>query len=353
MKGKLLNLALVGCGDIAGSYLEAAKKSVHGRIVQVMDVNRALAEERGQACGAPATVNFEEVLANSKAQAVILSVPHYLHAPMTIQALESGKHVMCDKPIATTIADAEKMIATARRTGAKLTINYAMRFSDKSRYVRELIAAGLLGEVFAITIIAAGAKPESYWMQGWSKVTKTDWRKSKLKSGGGVTLMNVSHSIDLLFHLTGLSAVDGAGRHGTFNSPPGVEVEDLASGALRLRNGGIMTILASSCYAGGLPNCERVLGKNGQLDLATSTPETIRVFLNEAGQRGLKTHEWIEMAVPRSGRPGGYADLIDGFAEAVFNGAPAPVDPQDALHTLACVLSIYGENSRFPPGYGG
>ena len=347
-----LTLAMVGCGDIAGAYLEGAKQAGRCRIVQVMDVNRALAEERGKMYAVPATADFNDVLGNPEADGVILSVPHYLHTSMTMQALERGKHVMCDKPIATNIPDGKKMIAAARSAGRKLTVNYAMRCADKARYARQLIAEGLLGEIISITIICAGMKPEEYWSQGWAKVTKTDWRRSKAKSGGGVTLMNASHYIDLLFHLTGQSASAVTGFAGTLNSPPGVEVEDLSVGALKLRNGGIMSVIASSCYAGGLPHHMSILGKKGQIEMEAGTEQTLRVFLRDAGGRSIKTHEWVDLPVPASGRPGGYAGLLDEFSAAALDGGPVPVDPQDALHTMACVLAIYGENSELPPGYG-
>jgi predicted dehydrogenase len=174
MKKRTIHAALVGCGDIAGAYIDAAAKARRCRIVQVMDVNAALAQSRGRALGVPATAAFEEVLANDDVDAVILCVPHHLHAPLTIQALEGGKHVMCDKPIATTVADGKKMIRAARRAGRRLTVNYMMRCTDKARYARRLIREGILGEIFAMTIVAASRKPDIYWTQGWNRVTATD-----------------------------------------------------------------------------------------------------------------------------------------------------------------------------------
>jgi predicted dehydrogenase len=343
-------MALVGCGDVAGTYLRATTVAKRCLIIQVMDINLALAQQRGRELGVPATASFDAVLANPEVDAVILSVPHYLHAPMTIRALESGKHVMCDKPIATTVADGEKMIAAAAQTGRKLTINYAMRCSDKARYARRLIREGLLGDIFAITIIGARAKPAIYWEQGWRKVTKTDWRMSKAKAGGGVMLMNESHSLDLLLSLTGLHAVAVVGMAGTYNSPPRVGVEDLAAGVLRLSNGGLATVLASSCYLGGLLPHESILGKRGQMEYVCVN-NAIRVFLTDAGGRDIKTDEWVELPVPASGKTADYPGLMDEFADAVLDGAPVPVAPRDALHTLASILAIYGHDSPLPIGY--
>ncbi len=346
-----LRLAMVGCGDIAGAYLTGAQKAARCRIVQVMDVNAPLAQQRGAEFSVPWAADYEAVLANPEVDAVILSVPHFLHAPMTIQALERGKHVMCDKPIATTIADGRRMIEAAARTGRKFTINYPMRSSDKHRYARQLIAEGVFGNVFAITIVTCGHKPEDYWQQGWSKITKTDWRKSKQKAGGGVTLMNASHFIDLALSITGLAATAVRGFSGTFNSPPDVEVEDLGSGSARLSNGGILTVLASSCYTGDLTRHISILGTKGQTELFAGAADKLPVFLRDASGRDIPTAQWTELPVPASGRPQGYSDLMEDFAAAVFDGAPVPVPPEDALHTLAIVLGIYGEAAELPPGY--
>ena len=274
---KRLGLAMVGCGDIAGAYLDATAKSKRCRIAQVMDVNESLAQSRGAQIGVPATADFEEALANPEVDAVIISVPHFLHAPLTLRALARGKHVMCDKPIATTVSDGKKMIAAARRAGLKLSVNYMMRSDDKIRFARREIARGMIGDVIAITIVMASHKPDIYWTQGWSHVTRTDWRMQKAKAGGGVTVMNASHNMDVVFHITGLSARSVVGMAGTFNSPPGVEVEDLSAGVLRLSNGGIMSVLASSCYVGGLPPRVSILGKRGQIELETGVSDKLRV----------------------------------------------------------------------------
>lgn len=346
-----LNLAMVGCGDIAGAYLESAKHAARCRFGVAMDVNRAMAEKRAGEYGLEATDSFDAVLADSRIDAVVISVPHYLHAPMAIKALRAGKHVMCDKPIATTVSDADSMIATAAETGRKLNVNYPMRFSGKARFARELIREGILGDIFAITIINVGAKPTEYWSQGWSRVTTTDWRRSKAKAGGGATLMNTSHHIDLTLHVAGLRAVAGTGMAGTFNSPPGVEVEDLSAGALRLNNGGIMTAVTSSCYLGGLPSAISIAGKYGQIDLQGGDRDHLRIFLNESRGRDIKAGEWVNTPTGIVETGGAYTLMLDKFAAAVRDDIPVPVKPEDARHTLACVLTIYGEAAAIPPGY--
>jgi predicted dehydrogenase len=290
------------------------------------------------------------VLADPNIDALVISVPHHLHKPLTIKAMEAGKHVMCDKPIATTVADADAMIAASARTGRRLNINYPSRFTPKARRARALIREGLLGKIFAITIIGMSAKPEEYWSQGWSRVTSTDWRRSKAKAGGGVTLMNSSHYMDLAFSLTGLHAVSIAGMAGTFNSPAGVEVEDLSTGIARLNNGGILSVLSSSCYIGGIPSAISIAGTNGQIEMSGTPHDILRVFVADAKGHDLKANEWVNLQVSDKELEG-YSFIMEQFALAVAEGGPMPVPAEDARHTQACILGFFGENNDLPPGY--
>lgn len=92
-------------------------------------------------------------------------------------------------------------------------------------------------------------------------------------------------------------------------------------------------------------------GQKGQIEMHAGKDKTLRVFLVDAGASGIKSHEWVDLPVPASVLPGGYAEHLDAFAASVQDGMPVPVDPQDALHTQACALAIYGEQSELPPGY--
>ncbi|MGH2617720.1 MAG: Gfo/Idh/MocA family protein, partial [Thermomicrobiales bacterium] len=119
-----LRIGIIGCGEIAVRMAAAIAGSRHAQHVMVMDTRAALAQDLGEQYGVPWTDNVDVLLANPAVDAVYIAVPHHLHAPLTIRAAAAGKHVLVEKPIATTLADAEAMIAAARASGVWLSVNF-------------------------------------------------------------------------------------------------------------------------------------------------------------------------------------------------------------------------------------
>jgi predicted dehydrogenase len=109
---------------------------------------------------------------------VYIAVLHHLHAPLTIQAAPAGKHILVEKPIAITLADAEAMIAAARANGVWLSVNF------HAQAARDLVTLGAIGQVVGTRIVFRGDKPASYWTSGYSGRVATDWRVKMATAGG-------------------------------------------------------------------------------------------------------------------------------------------------------------------------
>jgi predicted dehydrogenase len=112
-----LRIGMIGCGEIGVRTAAAIASSEHAQHIMVMDTRAALAQDLGETYGVPWTDRVEDLLANPAVEVVYIAVPHHLHASLTIQAAEAGKHILVEKPIAITLADAEAMIAAARANG--------------------------------------------------------------------------------------------------------------------------------------------------------------------------------------------------------------------------------------------
>src|SRR2546423_5139654 len=110
--------------------------------------------------------------------AVYIAVPHDLHAPLTIQAAQAGKHVLCEKPIAATLADADRMIAACERADVFLSVAFDAQIMPAMQKVRDLIATGTIGEVIGTRIVALIDKHASYWSSGWTGRVTAAWRIS-------------------------------------------------------------------------------------------------------------------------------------------------------------------------------
>jgi predicted dehydrogenase len=330
---------MIGCGDISGFYLRAAAETDGAAISQVMDVNPEFARSRGEEYGLPYTTDYAAVLADDSVDAVIISVPHYLHAPLTLQALDAGKHVLCDKPIATKVEDGLAMIRKAERCDRRLAVSYAMRCTAETERAQQLVQEGVIGDVIAMIVVEASMKPEAYWTQGWSRVVSTDWRRSRTKAGGGCMLMNASHTIDRLCHITGRQIVDCRALASTYVAD--VEVEDMAAAVMCLDNNAMMSVFSGSSAYGAPPRICCIQGTNGQISLAHSAADST-VFVAES-RCGLPADTHSPLLPPDNGdrTQRAYATLLGRFAAHVRDGEPSPCPPEAALMVLEAILGAF------------
>lgn len=262
-----LKIGIAGAGAIAQRNAREAASSGAAKIAGVFDVNHKVARDMADALKAPFFATYEEMLASKDVEAVLISTPHHLHRPMTVQAAEAGKHVMVEKPMANNLAEAEEMIRACRKNNVKLTVNYSFRFLPKIRAAKELIDAGALGTITGIQIISHSFKDPGYWTGARSN-SPDDWRASREKCGGGYLIMNVCHILDYIQFLTGLKTSRIYSEYATLGSP--AEVEDIISVSYRLENGAVGSVSASSIMRGTEQAEERIWGTNGSMILNSS-----------------------------------------------------------------------------------
>lgn len=262
-----LRIAIVGAGAIAQRNATETARSGVATIAGVYDVNTKVARQMVKTLGGTAFASYEQVLASPEVDAVLMSTPHHLHKPMTIAAAEAGKHVMVEKPIATTVADADAMIDACRKAGVRLTVNYSFRYLPKIRKARQLVEAGVLGEITGVQIVSHQFKDPGYWMGARSN-SPDDWRSSREKCGGGYLIMNVCHTLDYLYYITGLKGTRVYAEYATATSPG--DVEDIISVTARWGDKAIGSISASSIMRGSDGSEERVWGTKGTMVLSSS-----------------------------------------------------------------------------------
>ncbi|MFH1086314.1 MAG: Gfo/Idh/MocA family oxidoreductase [Chloroflexota bacterium] len=329
-----LGIGMIGCGEIAVATAQGIVRSEHARIVRVMDVDAGVAADLGARHGVPHTTDLEELLDDGAVQAVYIAVPHYLHAELALRALAAGKHVLVEKPIATTLADADAMLAAAARAGRGLSVAFHAQVSPSLRRVRALVTAGTIGKVMGTRIVYRGCKPPSYWQSGWTGRIRTDWRPRKAEAGGGVLIMNIVHNLNTMRYLTGLEVTRVAAEYDTFVTP--VEVEDLIALTYRYHSGAIGTVEAGSALPGRDPlhEVDRIYGETGQIILAEPAP---LIYPGRDGN-GLKAGEWQTLAAAEEDER---AMIVEGFARAVLSGEPPPVSGADGRAALEIILAAY------------
>jgi predicted dehydrogenase len=339
-----LRIGMIGCGEIAVRMAAAIASSQHAQHVMVMDTRAALAQDLGQRYGVPWTDRVEDLLANRAVDAVYIAVPHHLHASLTIQAAEAGKHILVEKPIAITLADGEAMIAAAQANGVWLSVNFHAQVDPLCQAARDLVAQGAIGRIVGTRIVYRGDKPASYWTSGYSGRIATDWRVRKATAGGGVLIMNAIHDLNTMRFITGLEAVRVYAEYGTYDTP--VEVEDFIAVTYRYDNDAIGTIEAGSAIRGGDPlhDVDRIYGTAGQLLLG----EPLQVYTTVA-TAGLPINQWQELAIEPLTAEEQQTAMVDGFAGPIVLGDRPAVAAEDGLAVLAIVLAAYQSGAEGRP----
>jgi len=329
-----LRFGMIGAGEIAfGATAKKIEAARNAKIVAVMDPVEEVAKSFAETYSTDWTTETSELLARDDVDAVVISAPHYLHAPLTVQAAEAGKHVLVEKPIACTLEQADRMIDACKRAGVHLSVLLCSRYWSGVVKAKELIEAEAIGKIIALKFHVAGDKPEAYWTGGYTRRVKTDWRTSKEKAGGGILIMNLVHDIDRLRYITGLEAVRVYAEYDTFAT--NVEVEDFITVSLRYDNGAIGNILASSCARGGKGTGNRIYGTHGQI-LFEGT-DALEVYTTR-DVPGLKGNEWTTV---RLNSVDGRLVTIERFADAVLEGRPVDIPGEEARKTLEVILAAY------------
>ncbi len=332
---------MVGCGEIATYTSERILDSDRCRLIQCMDPVETLAADiAARHAGATYTTRFEDILENGRVEGVIISTPHYLHMPQTIAAAQAGKHVLVEKPIACTLSEADAMIAACSHADVTLGVLYPARFGFPIETARRFVRGGAIGTVHAVQFHFMYEKAPCYWTGGYTGRAKTDWRMSRAKSGGGVTLINLSHDLDAMNHILDMQPIRIQSEYDTHRTP-GVDVEDFMSFIMRLRTGTIVSLNASSAAAGSLIFGTQIYGEKGVIHI---TSPGLRVFTREPFE-GLKPDAFTEIATPPDAADGRRLH-VDGFARAARVGQPAPVSGEEARRTLEIIRGAYLAGKR-------
>lgn len=219
--------AFVGLGHHAESRVAPAiSQAADTRLVAVCSRDREKAARFAQAHGAERSYSsYEALLRDPEVQVVYLATPNSLHAPQTIAAAEAGKHVLCEKPMALSVAEAEAMVEACRRNGVKLGVGFHLRHHPAHIEARRLVASGVVGEV-----VLAQAQ------FAWGAPARTGWWRDPQMVGGAYSLMTHGvHAIDLLRYLLGQEIVEVAAF--TDGQTPERPLDMLTLGLMRFQGG--------------------------------------------------------------------------------------------------------------------
>lgn len=342
-----LKIGVIGTGSISVEHLNAYTKNPHVELYALCDINEKILAKRAEEYGVTRTfTNCEEMLALDEIDAVSVCTWNAAHAPCAIAALNAGKHVLCEKPMALNARQAREMQEAARKNGKLLMIGFVRRFGNDCRILQDLIEQEQFGEIYytKATYLRRKGNPGG-------------WFGDKARSGGGPLIDLGVHVIDLTRYLLGNPkpvSVYGATFQKLFDrkdvkGEPGYrataageqdvcDVEDLASAMIRYDNGAVSTVEASFSL-----NLKKDVGE-------------IQLFGTKAGA---KLNPELEMYTQLGGYMtdvtmpmrtsldfnGLFAREIDHFVDCIRLGIPCRTPAEDGVTLMTILDGIY-ESAR-------
>ena len=255
-----------------------------------------------------------------------ICVENRSHAEITTYALYAGKHVLCEKPMAVTLAECESMVAAAERNGKHLMIGHNMRFDPVHRKAKELLDAGIIGDIITFRATMGNAGPEN-----WSMEAGSTWFFDKQKAAMGALSDLGIHKVDLLQYLTGQKVIETTAKvmtldkHTATGAP--ITVDDNALCILRMSGGAVGTLAASWTVYGHECQSTVLYGTKG-LMMIYSEPSAPIIVSDLEGNR---TSFAFDTTSEKSG-------VIDEFVDALVHDRDPEVSGKEALTTMRTIF---------------
>lgn len=279
-----LHIGIAGCGKIAQvRHIPEYRARSDVKIEGFFDLNQDRARALAQQHGAVAYASYEEMLADPRIDAVSVCSANTAHADMTVAALRAGKHVLCEKPMATTLADCELMVQAARETGKTLMIDQNQRLAAAHRKAKALIAEGAIGRVITFHTAFRHGGPETWSVDPGAGT----WFFDKNRAVLGVMADLGIHKTDLIQYLTGQRVVEVTARlctlDKTFSDGTPITVEDNAVCLYTLSGGAMGTMSASWSNYCGEDNSTVLYGTKGVLRIYDDPAHSIVLQRRDGG----------------------------------------------------------------------
>ncbi|WP_377887922.1 Gfo/Idh/MocA family protein [Alkalihalobacillus sp. R86527] len=332
---KTLKIGVVGCGSIAKHrHLPEYAANENIQIVAVCDIVKTRADEIASLYGATSYEHAEELLQIEEIDAISVCTPNYLHAPISIAALKAGKHVLCEKPMATSKEDAELMIETAREHGKKLMIAHNQRFVPSHAKAKALLASGDLGKVYSFRTAFGHPGPE-----GWSVDGKESWFFEKEKAFIGAMGDLGVHKTDLIRYVLGEEIVE-VGSFVETSAKDFATVDDNAVCILKSESGIVGTLAASWAYTASEDNSTIIYAEKAILRLEDD-PVNSLVVQYQTGE--VVKYELGGIQTNESGGQSS-SQVIDRFVDSIISDKESPVSGEEGMKSLQVVLAALESN---------
>ena len=338
--------AVIGLGRAGWNiHVRTMQERKDFEVVAVADPDPDRQQQAQEETGAQPFNDLASLLEGCDAELIVVATASADHANHSIAALEAGRHVLTEKPMATALEDADRMLATAKNAGKILTVHQSRRWGEDFRFIQQMLKDKRLGHVF---FIRSG---------GYGYRRRNDWQTLR-KYGGGLLNNNGVHVVDQCVLLMESPIVDVFGDLQQILQPG--DTEDHLKVVMRGENGRVIDLELTSACVAPLPSWT-LMGTRGTLTVTSEGTAVLQYVKDdltplEAIDRPLAAErkygveggdeiefETVELETKAPSGPSFYDQLYD----AIRNDGPPPVDPATARETIR-VMSEARKGTRFP-----
>ena len=263
-----IRFGILGCGTIGDVHARAIRElSDDAELIALCDVSEERANEYAKKYGVKAYTSYEEMLASPDIDAISICTPSGMHADQSIKALDAGKHVLLEKPMALTSADAKRVCDKVEETKKTLSVIFQMRFTDDIQYLRKVINEGKLGQLVFCDLYMKYWRDKSYF-------TVSPWRGTFAMDGGGALMNQGIHGVDIMHYLFGKPRLLTARVKTLVHD---IETEDTAIATVEYESGALGVMQASTSSNPGFNRRIEINGSRGYAIIVDANIEKLYI----------------------------------------------------------------------------
>jgi predicted dehydrogenase len=330
----MIKIGIIGCGKIAQvRHIPEYADNKHAKLVGFFDINTARAGELAKKYKGKAYASYQDLLADADIDAVSVCTANYSHAEISIAALKAGKHVLCEKPMATSLKECEAMVKAARESGRFLMLGHNQRLAKAHIKAKQLVEQGKIGEIVSFRTTFGHGGPETWSVDPGANV----WFFDKNKAVMGAMADLGIHKTDLIHFLTGQTIIETIARLVTLDKRDAsgalIGVDDNAICIYRLSGGAVGTMSASWTFYGEEDNSTILYGTKGIMRIYEDPQHSIKL-ITRSGKTIFYDTDQIQTNDKQT-----KSGVIDKFIDCLVKNKEPEISGDEALKTMRVIFA--------------
>jgi len=323
-----LKIGIIGCGTISPVHLDGIESFEKAELTVVCDIKEELAKELARDKKCRYVTDYLQVLKDDTIDVVHILLPHYLHVPIALEALEHGKHLVLEKPVGISFEQLKQLKEKADNRSLTVGVTLQNRFNPTTVKMKEIVEANELGKFISSKGFLTWCRKDSYY-------SESDWRGRLAKEGGGLLINQALHTVDLLEYIGGPVKSIKA-QIANYNHPE-IEVEDTAMISYTYESGAIGSFYGSNNYGVDSQIEMGFVFEQGELILRDQ-----QLYMVKDGKSELKASDLVKKG-NKSYWGMSHQLIIKDIYESILETRDPMVTLDDAIRATELVLQCYNQ----------